>query len=102
MQIGESEVKTGEVELEIREAELKDRQAAMLIILDEQRETTRCVTFLRHTSLQKGCPQSLRKPGQAGWDLQQLPGTSSSCLSWVTKFPDRSDSPGNIKRCYCF
>jgi len=36
MQIRESDVKTGEVELvETREAELKDRQAAMLIKLDE-------------------------------------------------------------------
>src|SRR5271155_3668901 len=38
-----------------------------------RRGTTRCVTFLRHTSLQKGCPQSLRTSGEAGWDLQQLP-----------------------------
>ena len=97
LQVKESEAKTGEVELETREAELRDRQVAMLIKLDEQGRYYTLCGLLRHNSLQKGCLQSLRTPGEAGWDVQQLPELDDEIPRSSV-----SDSPGNIKRCYCF
>jgi hypothetical protein len=83
MQIRESEVKTREAELEAGEAELKDRQAAMLIRLDEQeRDYTLCdlsPTYQPAERMSTVLEDVLGEPA----------GTSSSCLGWMTKFPDR-------------
>jgi hypothetical protein len=83
MQIRESEAKTGEVELETREAGLKDRQVAMLIKLDEQeRDYTLCDLSPTYQPAER--MSTVLEEVWGSWL-----GISSSCLSWVTKVPDR-------------
>jgi hypothetical protein len=83
MQIRESEVKTREAELETREAELKDRQAAMLIkFVERERDYTLC-------DLSPTYQPAERVSTVLGDVWGSWLGLSSSCLSWVAKFPDR-------------